>query len=319
MALRQWMVIHDWMVKPTAQTEWIERRGVLVWVAEVFTSLGAGLYLVSLFFSNWWGMAVGWAIIMFLKIPLHLIYFGKPLRFWRTLVPFTSAWKTSWFTRGINFNVYFGGIAFVQLVVGYIAINVYPGTAWDGWYLGLGIAGGVFAFLVGIYSGFIMSYCKSVPFWNTAMLPVILLLAGVADGLALLLGVGLAGTPVDLAAVESGIRILLAANIIMMAVYVWNATYQSRMARHTALLLVKGALAWWFWPGVVLLGMLVPLAIALSSLFTGATTAGLLITAIVLHTIGAVALKYVLLKAGVHTPLLPTLSYSYRLQVMKHG
>ena len=80
MALRQWMVTHEWMVKPTAQTEWIERRGVLVWIAEVFTSLGAGFYLVSLFFGNWWGMAAGWVIIMFLKIPLHLIYFGKPLQ-----------------------------------------------------------------------------------------------------------------------------------------------------------------------------------------------------------------------------------------------
>ena len=117
MALRQWMVTHEWMVKPTRQTEWIDRRGILVWIAEVFTSLGAGLYLVSLFYSNWWGMLVAWLIIMFLKIPLHLLYFGKPLRFWRTLIPITNAWKTSWFTRGINFNIYFGTIVFFQLIV----------------------------------------------------------------------------------------------------------------------------------------------------------------------------------------------------------
>ena len=313
MALRQWMVTHDWMIKPTTQTEWIERRGILVWIAEVFTSLGAGLYLVSLIFDNWWGMVAGWVIIMFIKIPLHLIYFGKPLRFWRTIIPFTSAWKTSWFTRGINFNVYFSSIVFIQLVVGFITINVYPGTAWDGWYLGLGIAGGVFAFLVGIYSGFIMSYCKSVPFWNTAMLPIIILLAGIADGLALMLVVGLADTSVDLVAVETASRILLAANIIMIAAYVWNATYQSKTARYTALLIIKGSLAWWFWLGVIILGMVIPLTIASLSLFTGEATTGLLITAIVLHTMGAVALKYVLLKAGVHTPLLPTLSYSHRL------
>ncbi|GAI11625.1 unnamed protein product [marine sediment metagenome] len=50
MAIRQWMITHEWMVKPTPQTEWIERRGILVWIAEVFTALGAGLYLVSLIF-----------------------------------------------------------------------------------------------------------------------------------------------------------------------------------------------------------------------------------------------------------------------------
>ncbi|MBN2074537.1 MAG: polysulfide reductase NrfD [Dehalococcoidales bacterium] len=319
MALRQWMVTHDWMVKPTAQTEWIERRGILVWIAEVFTSLGAGLYLVSLFFDNWWGMLAGWIIIMFLKIPLHIMYFGKPLRFWRTIIPFTSSWKTSWFTRGINFNVYFGGVVFIQLVVGYLAMNLYPGTTWESWYFGLGIIGGIFAFLVGIYSGFIMSYCKSVPFWNTAMLPIIILLAGVADGFALMLAVGMADTSVDIAIVEFGSRVLLAANIIMMAAYIWNSTYQSKTSKYTALLLVKGALRWWFWIGVVILGMIIPLVISSLSLFAGEATTGMLILAIVFHTAGAVSLKYVLLKAGVHTPLLPTLSYSHRLQGERNG
>jgi formate-dependent nitrite reductase membrane component NrfD len=313
MALRQWMVTHDWMIKPTPQTEWIERRGILVWIAEVFTSLGAGLYLVSLFYNNWWGMAAGWAIIMFLKVPIHIAYFGKPLRFWRTIPPFTDAWKTSWFTRGITFTVLFGGVVFIQLVVTYLATNVFAGTVWDTWDIVFRVLGGIFGFLVGIYSGFIMSYCKSVPFWNTAMLPMIILLAGVADGFALILVVGLADASVDIAAAETVSRILLAANIIMMAAYVWNATYQSKTARYSALLLVKGALAWWFWLGVVILGMVIPLVISSLSLFAGEATTGLLITAIVLHTAGTVVLKYILLKAGVHTPLLPTLSYSHRL------
>ena len=306
MALRQWMVTHDWMVKPTQQTEWIERRGILVWTAEVFTSLGAGLYLVSLFFSNWWGMLAAWAIIMFLKLPPHLIYFGKPLRFWRTLVPFTDSWKTSWFTRGINFTVYFGTVVFFQLIVTYF----FPGTGWD---IALKVLGGIFGFLVGIYSGFIMSYCKSVPFWNTAMLPIIMLLAGIADGFALILAIGMADASVNVAAVELGIRIILAANIVMMGAYVWNATYQSNTARYTAMLLIKGRLAVPFWLGIVIIGMVVPLVISCLSLFAEEATAGLLVTSVVLHTAGAVALKYVLLKTGVHTPLLPTLSYSHRL------
>ena len=109
MATRQWMFTHDWMTRPMHQKEWIEKRGLMVWIAEVFTSLGSGLFLVSLFMNSWWGMAVGWAIIMFLKIPIHLAYFGKPLRFYRTLPPFSNAWKTSWFARGIIFSVLFGG------------------------------------------------------------------------------------------------------------------------------------------------------------------------------------------------------------------
>jgi formate-dependent nitrite reductase membrane component NrfD len=311
MALRQWMVTHEWMVKPTPQTEWIRRRGVLVWIAEVFTSLGAGLYLVSLFYNNWWGMLVSWVIIMFLKLPPHLIYFGKPLRFWRTIPPFTNAWKTSWFTRGITFSVIFGGVVFIQLIVTYVAVNLFPGTVWSTWDVVLRVLGGISAFLLGIYSGFIMSYCRSVPFWNSALLPLILLFAGVADGFALMIAVGLAGAQVDVTAVEAGSRILLIINAIIMAAYLWNATYTARMAKHSALLLLKGSLALPFWVGVMACGIIIPLAVSVSSLFAGEATAPLLITAVVLHTIGAVALKYVLLKAGIHNPILPVITSSY--------
>ncbi len=298
MALRQWMEIHEWMIKPTPQTEWIERRGVLVWIAEVFTSLGAGLYLVSLYFDNWWGMLAGFLIIMCLKLPPHLIYFGKPLRFWRTLIPFTDSWKTSWFTRGINFTVYFGTIVFFQLIVTYF----FPGTGWD---IALKVLGGILGFLVGIYSGFIMSYCRSVPFWNTAMLPLILLIAGVTDGFALMLAIGLADTSVDMAAVEFGSRLLLIVNIVFIAAYVWNATYISKTAKYSAMLLLKGRLATPFWIGVVACGIISPLVISISSYFFGDASAPLLITAIGFHTVGAIALKYVLLKAGIHNPILP--------------
>ena len=304
MALRQWMVTHEWMVKPTPQTEWIERRGILVWIAEVFTSLGAGLYLVSLFYNNLWGMAAAWLIVMFLKVPLHLIYFGKPLRFWRTLIPITDSWKTSWFTRGINFTIYFGNIVFIQILITYF----FPGTGWD---IALRVLGGIFAFLVGIYSGFIMSYCKSIPFWNTALVPLILLFAGVADGFALMLAVGMADASVDITAVEFGSRILLTVNIILMAVFLWNATYTSKTAKYSAMLLLKGSLARPFWVGVVACGIIIPLAISVSSIFAGEASAPLLVTAIVLHTIGAVALKYVLLKAGVHNPILPAITSAY--------
>ncbi len=304
MALRQWMVTHEWMVKPTPQTEWILRRGVLVWIAEVFTSLGAGLYLVSIFFNNWWGMLAAWLIIVFLKLPLHIMYFGKPLRFWRTVPPFSHAWKTSWFTRGILFSILFSGLVFIQLIITYF----FPGTGWD---IALKVSGGISSFLLSIYSGFIMSYCRSVPFWNSAMLPLILIFAGVADGFALLIGIGMVDASVDIAAVEFGSRMMLIINIILIIVYLWNATYTSKTARYSTVLLLRGSLALPFWLGVVASGVILPLAISASSYFTGEASALLLIIAIALHTLGAVALKYVLLKAGIHNPILPVTTSAY--------
>jgi formate-dependent nitrite reductase membrane component NrfD len=297
------MVMHEWMVKPTPQTEWILRRGTLVWIAEVFTSLGAGLYLASLFYNNLWGMAIAWFIIMFLKVPLHLMYFGKPLRFWRTIPPFTKAWKTSWFTRGITLSILFGTFAFFQVAITYF----FPGTGAD---ILFKVLGGICAFGVGIYSGFIMSYCRSVPFWNTAMVPLILIFAGVADGFALLLGIGLASSSANIAVVESGSRMLLAINGILMAVYLWQAMYSSKTAKYSAGLLIKGNLAAPFWAGVVISGILLPLALSGVSLYFG-EAAKILILAILFHTAGAVALKYVLLKAGIHNPILPVTTTSF--------
>ena len=136
-------------------------------------------------------------------------------------------------------------------------------------------------------------------------MPLILLIAGITDGFALMLAIGLADTSIDIAAVEFGSRILLIVNILFIGAYVWNATYISKTAKYSATLLLKGKLAPTFWIGVVACGIISPLVISISSYFAGDASTPLLITAIIFHTIGAIALKYVLLKAGIHNPILP--------------
>lgn len=321
MQTRQWMVTHDWMVKPMPQKEWIERRGMLVWIAEVFTSLGSGLYLVSLFFSGnwrtaaspnagWWGMLAGWLIIMCLKLPIHIAYFGKPLRFFRTLPPFSNAWKTSWFARGILFTIFFSSFAVVQLVVGFPFIRDLIGPAAVPVYYTFAALAGIFALATGIYGGFIMNYCKSVPFWNTGVLPIVFVLAGVADGFGLIMGIALAGGNSGLVATaETWSRALLIINALMIAVYLMSANYTSSIAKLSVREIIVGHVALAFWGGIVVLGIIVPLTISVTSLFTGSEVSSvLLITAIVSHTLGAFALKYCLLKAGIHRPILPRLA-----------
>ncbi|MBA7628700.1 hypothetical protein ES703_36195 [subsurface metagenome] len=290
--------LYEWMIKYTPQREWIERRGVLVWIAEVFTSLGAGLYLVSLYFNSLPGMLVAWIIIVTLKIPLHIIYFGKPLRFWRTIFPFTSAWKTSWFTRGVTATVIFSGAGFLQLCLTYWL----PGTAWE---ILFKVIAGASVFVVGIYSGFIMSYCRSVPFWNSALLPLIFIFFGINDGFALIMAIGLGGGQVDIMAAEAGSRVLLIVSALIITTYLWNQTYVSATAKESVKELVKGYLAPVFWIGIVVFGIVIPLVVSVISLFAGELSSPLLITAIAFHTLSAFALKYCLLKAGVHEPLLP--------------
>ncbi len=319
----QWMTIHKWMTDYTPQTEWIERRGIMVWIAEVCTSIGSGLYLISLFLSlvpgyeklSWWGMLIAWLIIMFLKIPLHLAYFGKPWRFWRTIPPFSNGWKTSWFARGIIFSILFGVFAFLQLVFSYLKLDVFNVglqfsadvivifSAFD---ILFKVLGGIFAFFTGIYPGFIMNYVKGIQFWNSALLPVVLIISGILDGCALLMAISLtpAATGIDSRLVELISSILLVVNIFFIAVYILSATYTGAAAKVSAIKLLKGNVAPSFWIGVILCGMIIPLVISLSTLISeGASNIPLLILAIIVHTIGAFALKYCILKVGIYRPL----------------
>ncbi len=308
---RQWITTHEWMVKPTAQTEWVDGQGLLIWLAEVFSALGMGLYLVALFYNNWWGQLAGWFIIVGLKLPFHFFYLGRPWRFWRAIPPFTSAWKTSWLARGMFFTLMYSAFALVQLITTYqlehnlvAASSVGMVTAID-WVMRF--LAGLFMLLTGIYCGFAMSYCKSIPFWNTGMLPIVFVIMGLADGLGLIMGVGLITGGVDFHAIESASRIFLLVNALLISTYLINASYQSKTGEYSVKELLVGKSAVVFWVGVIILGIVAPMAISVISLYAGELSPPLLVLAVLSHTIGAFSLKYCVLKVGIYRPVLSKL------------
>jgi formate-dependent nitrite reductase membrane component NrfD len=293
------MVTHEWMVNPMQQTDWIQGQGVLIWLAEVFSSLGTGLYLVSVFVSSWWGALIGWFIIVSLKLPLHIIYLGKPSRFWRAMPPFTNAWKTSWIARGSFFTAVYSLFGIFQLATSFSA----PGSGID---ILMKVVAGFFCVLTAMYCGFMMSYCKSVPFWNTGLLPIVILNAGIADGIALLIAVGMITGGVDFSTMEAVTRILLLVNVLLIGTLIMNAFYQSDTAGLSAKELLAGRAAAPFWGGVIVLGILLPMGLSLQTLVAGGSGAhGLMIAAVIAHTMGAFALKYCILKVGIYEPILP--------------
>jgi len=305
---RQWITTHEWMVKPTAQTEWVDGQGLLIWLAEVFSALGMGLYLVALFYNNWWGQLAGWVIIVGLKLPFHFFSLGRPWRFWRAIPPFTSAWKTSWLARGMFFTIMYSVFALVQLITTYQLEHnlVAPGsigfvTALD-WVM-RGLAG-FFMLLTGIYCGFAMSYCKSIPFWNTGMLPIVFVIMGLADGLGLIMGIGLITGGVDFHAIESASRLFLMVNALLITTYLINASYQSKTGDYSVKQLLVGKSALVFWLGVIILGIIAPMAISILSLYAGELSPPLLVLAVIAHTVGAFSLKYCVLKVGIYRPVL---------------
>lgn len=286
------MEAHEWMIKYTRQTEWIDRRGMLLWLAFYFGGLGGGLYLVSLYFNSLWGMFISWLIIAVLKGGAHIAYLGKPLRFWRIILrP-----QTSWLARGLIFVLLFTGFAAIQLMFSYWL----PGTAGE---IIFKVLAGIMAFAVAIYTGFILNTIKAVPFWNSTLLPVLFILCGILGGFGLSVVIALNGGHVDITAAETGSRWLLIINALIIVIYLWKAANREVTGKQSVMEQMRGSVAPIFWAGIVVLGIIIPVAIAFSSYFAEETSALLLVAGVACEVIGGLTLRYCILKAGAYTPL----------------
>ncbi len=290
---RQWMVTHEWMVKGNRQTEWIDNRGILLWLAFYAGGLGGGLYLVSLFFNNLWGMAIGWFIVAVLKGAFHFVYLGKPSRFWRLMMhP-----QTSWLSRGLLFVVGFAGLGFIQIM---LSIFAGPPQA----VLIFKILAGIMALCVATYTGFVLNNVKGVPYWDLPLLPLLFVACGILGGFGLSVALATFTASVNLAAAEMGSRILLIINAALLGVYLIIASRKEAVGKQSVLYQIKGNISPIFWVCVVALGIVIPALIAVSSLFSGEQTAAVLIGGVACEIIGGAMLRYCVLKSGMYNPVI---------------
>jgi formate-dependent nitrite reductase membrane component NrfD len=292
---RQWMIPQDWMVKGNHQTEWIDRRGILLWLAFYAGGLGGGLYLVSLFFNNIWGMLIGWFIAAGLKGAFHFIYLGQPARFWRLVMhP-----QTSWLSRGLLFVIFFTGFGFIQIMLSWflpdqtVIILIFE------------IIAGMLALSVATYTGFVLNNVKGVPFWDLSLLPVLFVACGILGGFGLTVAIAIFSPGVNMEAAEIGLRVLLVINVLLIAVYLFQASRKETAGRQSVLLQIRGGLSPIFWICVVALGIVIPATITVYSLFSGEATSAILIIGAVCEIIGGVMLRYCVLKSGIYNPLIP--------------
>lgn len=288
------MEAHEWMIKYTRQTEWIDRRGILLWLALYTGGLGGGLYLVSLYFNSFWGMLISWLIVAVLKGGFHLAFLGKPWRFWRIM----TKPQSSWLARGFIFVVSFVGLSAIQIM-----LSIWlPGTAWE---FTLKILAGTMAFGVAIYTGFVLNNVKSIPFWNSPLLPILFIMCGILGGFGLIVVIALYGGNIDIAAAETCSRWLLMINALLIAAYLWKASQNGATGKQSVLEQMSGDAAPAFWIGVVILGIIIPIAIAFSLHFINKAFTVLLLTGVICEIIGGLALRYCILKVGIYQPLLP--------------
>ena len=248
--------------------------------------------MASAYFDSLLGMFISWLLSLGMGLS-YMLHLTKPLRAWRMIVKP----GTSWISRGFTFIMLFICLTFITLVLRtWFPDNTTAITTFK-------ILAGIFAFAQSIYTGFAVSYVSAIKLWNSAILPILFVVCGFSGGLAILLGISLEGDHV--AAIENMARITLIGFAIILTVYLWNSTYTSTTAKDSVRRVVRGSIAGIFWTGVVLLGIVIPIAISVATYFLAGSHSGLLLTAVICEILGGLALRYVILKAGVYSPLIP--------------
>jgi sulfite dehydrogenase (quinone) subunit SoeC len=283
---------YDWMVRYTPQTDWIEHKGILIWLSLYAGILGGGIYLVSLFFNDLRGMFIAWLIILVIKSGLHVLHAERPFKLWRMFLrP-----QTSWISRGLIFTVLFIIFGAIQLALSYWT----SGTAGE---MVFKVLAGIAAFGVIFYAGFTLGSVNGIPFWNSALLPALYIFWGIVSGMALVM---VLGTDVYTGKAVAGVNLgILVTGLILVILYLWTATYGEPTARESVRDITRGSLALVLWLGVFLLGMIIPLAISLVS-FLGGNALGspLAILMLICEIIGGLAFTYSVLKVGLYSPLI---------------
>jgi sulfite dehydrogenase (quinone) subunit SoeC len=292
------MEAHEWMVRSTYQTEWITGRGKFLWLAMYTGGLGGGLYLVSLYFNSLIGMTIGMLIVAVLKGSFHFAYLGKPWRFWRIIMKP----KTSWITRGLIFVLGFIIFAVIQIALSYF----FPGTVLETLFK---VLAGVMAFGVVVYTGFVLHSVKTISLWDTLLVPVIFTLWGIMGGFGLGIVVALFGGDIELHGAETGCNALLVINAFLLVIFLWKTAQRDETGKISVLDQMKGTTAPLFWTGVILFGIVIPLAIGIFTRFSGEVIPALLIAGSVFEIIGGLTMRYCMLKEGIYRPLFSRPSY----------
>ena len=290
---------YEKMVKMTPQTEWIERKGILLWLAFFLIELGAGLYIMSIILESNWGMFIGWLVCLVLGGGCHFIYLGKPLRVYRGFLrP-----QTSWISRGLIFISIFAVIGVAHLAVIHWAPNTNP-VAFE-------VIMCIISLLVVVYGGLAMAYVRGLALWNTAMIPILYTAASLWGGAGIVLGIMLVRNE-GIEDAEVWIRALLIGFMVIILLYLWATRYTSAAASESVRRFTRGDLILPFYLGVVIIGMVIPAVVVGYSFSEGvdSTPTGLFVAAIACEFIGDLTMRYCILKGGLYSSLiLPSPGY----------
>lgn len=292
-------IIEEFNTSFKIQTEW----NWLLAIAFFLGGVGAGLFLVSSYLSLVAGQVLGILLVTIGKGGAHLLYLGRPLRAWRA---FTQAGH-SWISRGLVAIAVFTVTSILYVAPYYEWFTWLPWTpdsAFGRTCLGIAM---VSAFGVIVYTGFVMAYSASIPFWNSSLIPIAFLVSAILGGSAIvLIMVPFIGeTGIDVKFVETLELFMMGVMVLVLMTHLVTMYYSTLGAKESVRLLTVGRHALLFMGGVIGMGLILPLAAGLYFYFAlgGSVVHPAIGVAALLELVGGYLFRYSLFKAGVYNPV----------------
>jgi formate-dependent nitrite reductase membrane component NrfD len=209
--------------------------------------------------------------------------------------------RTSWVARGfiiLSIFIIFGLVLLIRSVLPFGWLH--PESAL--WRIPEIIA---FAFALGtaLYTGILLKATKSIPLWNTSLLPLLFLVSALSTGsMAIILstlgtGFFLHGAQA-LKVLMGGEQVLVVIEGIVLYLFLSRSYRAAEQGKDSVRLLLFGKMRLIFWGGIVLLGFIFPVILEnIASFFPG--NAPLVFVAGILLLCGGFFLRLGVLQAGI--------------------
>jgi formate-dependent nitrite reductase membrane component NrfD len=258
--------------------------------------VGTGLYLLSQVFDYVIGLIVGYLLVVVCKNGAHLLASSKPFR----AIGVLRKPGTSWISRGAYSIFLFAvlGLVDIGLRTGVITLeNALVAKV-------VTILTAFAAFFIMAYVGFVFAEARNIGFWNSPVIPVLIICYSVCMGYALLLVMApFTANQFDFPALARQFMLTLAATTLMIFVLLTVAKRMTKSVGQAVQMLLSGKLSMSF-GFAVLAGLLIPICVVGYYLANAATVSGALLSiAGILTIIGGLLFEMCLIYAGVYRPI----------------
>jgi polysulfide reductase chain C len=273
-------------IRPAKHLKPQEHWGWIIAIYLYFAGMGAGSFIIGTVL-NWFadpsrvvmvyglpldlakGALLWGPILVAIGAPFLILDLGIKRRFlYACLNP-----RTSWVARGFLILSAFIALGLLALVVSILSFQGLIEQTTLRWILEM--ISILLAFATALYTGILLKATKSIPLWNTYLLPLLFLVSALSTGsmaiILSVLGTGLFSHDAGaLKILIGGEQILVVIEAIVLYLYLSQRYRATEQGKDSVRLLLFGEKKLIFWGGIVLLGFVFPVILeSVASFFHG--------------------------------------------------